>query len=273
MVKELQLRRSDHFSVPTIRKVDAAERQDLSDFGKYVADCLPKFVQKVQLTAGNELEVLIAPEGVVPVLQFLKDHHAAQFANLIDIAGMDVPSRKYRFEVSGSIILRCKWPVIFDFCCSSFTTSCHCVTIHASESRPTPTNWPPSIRLIQCSRRPIGTSARSGTCMVCSLPITQICDEFWRITALKAIHNGEISHCPVIPRWVGSNRSVRKDIFNIPINFQLRYDDEKKRVVCEPLELAQEFRKFDLSAPWEQFPNFRNANPATEEIVSGLEKK
>lgn len=47
---------------------------------------------------------------------------------------------------------------------------------------------------------------------------------------------------------------------------KLRYDDEKKRVVCEPLELAQEFRKFDLSAPWEQFPNFRNANPATEEI-------
>ena len=47
---------------------------------------------------------------------------------------------------------------------------------------------------------------------------------------------------------------------------QLRYDDEKKRVVCEPLELAQEFRKFDLSAPWEQFPTFRNANPATEEI-------
>lgn len=48
-------------------------------------------------------------------------------------------------------------------------------------------------------------------------------------------------------------------------DFQLRYDDEKKRVVCEPIELAQEFRKFDLSTPWEQFPNFR-ANPATEAI-------
>lgn len=46
----------------------------------------------------------------------------------------------------------------------------------------------------------------------------------------------------------------------------MRYDDEKQRVVCEPLELAQEFRKFDLSAPWEQFPNFRNVNPASEEI-------
>lgn len=46
----------------------------------------------------------------------------------------------------------------------------------------------------------------------------------------------------------------------------MRYDDEKKRVVCEPLELAQEFRKFDLSAPWEQFPNFRNANPPAETV-------
>lgn len=57
-------------------------------------------MQKVQLTAGDELEVLIAPEGVIPTLQFLKDHHSAQFSNLSDIAGLDVPSRKYRFEVS-----------------------------------------------------------------------------------------------------------------------------------------------------------------------------
>lgn len=49
-------------------------------------------------------------------------------------------------------------------------------------------------------------------------------------------------------------------------HLQVRYDDEKQRVVVEPLELAQEFRKFDLSAPWEQFPNFRKVNPATEQI-------
>jgi NADH dehydrogenase (ubiquinone) Fe-S protein 3 len=57
-------------------------------------------VQKVQLTAGDELEILIAPEGIIPVLQFLKDHQNAQFANLVDIAGMDVPARQYRFEVN-----------------------------------------------------------------------------------------------------------------------------------------------------------------------------
>ena len=38
---------------------------------------------------------------------------------------------------------------------------------------------------------------------------------------------------------------------------QVRYDEEVKRVVIEPIELAQEFRKFDYNSPWEMFPNFR----------------
>ena len=54
----------------TIRKpMDPVLRQSLSDFGHYVAENMPKFVQKVQLTAGDELEVLIAPEGVVPIIR------------------------------------------------------------------------------------------------------------------------------------------------------------------------------------------------------------
>ena len=52
------------------------------------------------MTHGNELEIMIHPDGVVPVISFLKDHTNAQFTNIIDIAGVDVPSRKYRFEVS-----------------------------------------------------------------------------------------------------------------------------------------------------------------------------
>lgn len=87
------------FILATVRKCNAVQRSSLTDFGKYVAECLPKYVQKVQLTSGDELEALIAPEGVLPVLQFLKDHHQAQFENLVDIAGMDVPSRPNRFEI------------------------------------------------------------------------------------------------------------------------------------------------------------------------------
>lgn len=81
---------------PTVRKFDAVARSQLKDFGKYVAECLPKFIQKVQITPGDELELLIVPDGILPVLQFLKDHHNSQFSNLSDIAGMDVPSRTCR---------------------------------------------------------------------------------------------------------------------------------------------------------------------------------
>jgi NADH:ubiquinone oxidoreductase subunit C len=34
---------------------------------------------------------------------------------------------------------------------------------------------------------------------------------------------------------------------------EVRYDEAQKRVVCEPIELAQEFRKFDFTSPWNGF--------------------
>ena len=83
----------------TIRKFNPSQREELTDFGKYVAECMPKYVQRVQLACGDELEVLIAPEGIIPVLTFLKDHHNCQFVSLADIAGVDVPTRDYRFEI------------------------------------------------------------------------------------------------------------------------------------------------------------------------------
>lgn len=126
----------------TVRKPDAAARASLTDFGKYVAECLPKYVQKVQLTAGDELEVLVAPEGVIPILQFLKDHHTAQFANLVDIAGMDVPSRKYRFEVI-CLLLSLWWKCLYNeygIYFRSYIIYCHCDSIPGFELKPIQTN-------------------------------------------------------------------------------------------------------------------------------------
>ena len=70
----------------------------------------------------------------------------------------------------------------------------------------------------------------------------------------------DIRLCPRIERFICCKH------FKNSYSFQVRWDDEAKRVVQEPVELAQEFRKFDLAAPWEQFPNFRETNPAQEEI-------
>ena len=43
---------------------------------------------------------------------------------------------------------------------------------------------------------------------------------------------------------------LRKD-FPLSGYIEFRYDDSKKRVVSEPIELSQDFRFFDFSSPWE----------------------
>ncbi|WP_206208766.1 NADH-quinone oxidoreductase subunit C, partial [Vogesella mureinivorans] len=43
---------------------------------------------------------------------------------------------------------------------------------------------------------------------------------------------------------------LRKD-FPMTGYTEVRYDDEQKRVVYEPVKLTQEFRQFDFLSPWE----------------------
>ena len=74
----------------------------LSEYGEYIASMLPKYVQQVQVTQTKELELLISPEGVIPVLTFLRDHTNAQYKSMVDLTAVDVPSRPFRFEVSVS---------------------------------------------------------------------------------------------------------------------------------------------------------------------------
>jgi len=85
---------------------------------------LPKYVQKVQIALGDELEILIAPEGVLPVLQFLKDHHNCQFSNLSDLCAVDVPQRSNRFEVNFIDVVMYTIMIIYayvsKFNCASF---------------------------------------------------------------------------------------------------------------------------------------------------------
>lgn len=57
----------------------------------------------------------------------------------------------------------------------------------------------------------------------------------------------------------------RKD-FPLSGYIELRYDDDVQRVVQEPLEMTQEFRKFDLETPWEQFPLHREDAAPVQEI-------
>ncbi|XP_046684896.1 NADH dehydrogenase [ubiquinone] iron-sulfur protein 3, mitochondrial [Homalodisca vitripennis] len=220
---------------PTVRKssLDEVARSQLTDFGKYVAECMPKYVQKVQITAGDELEVLIAPEGVIPVLQFLKDNHNAQFTNIVDIAGMDVPSRAYRFEVIYNLL---------------------------------------SLRYN--SRIRVKTYTDELT------PLDSSCEVFkgsnWYEREIWDMYGVFFQNHPDLRRILTDygfeGHPFRKD-FPLSGYVEVRYDDEKKRVVVEPLELAQEFRKFELSSPWEQFPNFRDVPSVQDVPLKEAEKK
>ncbi|KAI5631425.1 respiratory-chain NADH dehydrogenase, 30 kd subunit domain-containing protein [Phthorimaea operculella] len=217
---------------PTVAKIDLLQKEQLIDFGKYVADCMPKFVQKVQITAGNELEVLIPPEGIIPVLSFLKDHHPAQFANIIDIAGMDVPSRPNRFELI-YILLSLRYN----------------------------------------ARIRVKTYTDELT------PVDSACEVFqganWYEREIWDMYGVFFANHPDLRRILTDygfeGHPFRKD-FPLSGYVEVRYDDEQKRVVVEPLELAQEFRRFELEAPWEQFPSFRS-HPATEEVTNPGEDK
>lgn len=211
---------------PTVRKFDPIQRSNLMDYGQYVAECLPKFVQKVQLTAGDELEVLIAPEGVVTVLTFLKNHHNAQFTNLVDIAGVDMPTREFRFEIVYNLL---------------------------------------SLRYNSRIRVKTYTDEMSPIESICSIfPAANWYErEIFDMFGVFFVNHPDLRR--ILTDYGFDGHPLRKD-FPLSGYLECRYDDELARVVYEPVELAQEYRKFDLAAPWEQFPNFRENVPAVEEV-------
>ncbi|CCD68107.1 NADH dehydrogenase [ubiquinone] iron-sulfur protein 3, mitochondrial [Caenorhabditis elegans] len=211
---------------PTIWKIDEHKRERLANFGKYAAECLPKFVQKVQFAAGDELELLIHPSGVVPVLSFLKGNHSAQFTNLTFITGMDVPTRKNRLEVIYSL-----YSVRF--------------------------NARVRVRTYTDEIAPIDSAT----------PVFKGADWFEReVYDMYGVwFNNHPDLRRILTDYGFEGHPFRKDYPLSGYN-EVRYDPELKRVVYEPSELAQEFRKFDLNTPWETFPAFRN-----QSITSGYE--
>ncbi|XP_043473849.1 NADH dehydrogenase [ubiquinone] iron-sulfur protein 3, mitochondrial [Leptopilina heterotoma] len=205
---------------PTIRqKKDETDIEQLKDFGQYVADCLPKYVQKVQIAAVDELEILIAPEGVLGTISFLKNHHNAQFTNIVDITAIDVPSRSYRFELIYMLL-----SVQYNSRIRVKTYTDELTPIDSITGIFEGANWYER--------------------------------EVWDMYGIFFSNHPDLRR--ILTDYGFEGHPLRKD-FPLSGYVEIRYDDEKKRVVAEPIELAQEFRKFELSTPWEQFPNFRKS--------------
>ncbi|XP_064423260.1 NADH dehydrogenase [ubiquinone] iron-sulfur protein 3, mitochondrial [Latimeria chalumnae] len=216
---------------PTVRPKDEVTQNQLSAFGEYVAEILPKYVQQVQVTCFNELEVMIHPDGVIPVLSFLQDHTNALFQSLIDLTAVDIPTRQNRFEIVYNLL---------------------------------------SLRYN--SRIRVKTYTDELTPVDSAVPIFQAANwyerEVWDMYGVFFANHPDLRR--ILTDYGFEGHPFRKD-FPLSGYVEVRYDDEVKRVVAEPVELAQEFRKFDLNSPWEAFPSHREA-PETLRIEEGEKK-
>jgi NADH-quinone oxidoreductase subunit C len=61
---------------------------------------------------------------------------------------------------------------------------------------------------------------------------------------------------------------LRKD-FPLTGYVEVRYDDEQKRVVYEPVKLTQDFRSFDFMSPWEGAKYILPGDEKAEEDSAG----
>lgn len=175
---------------------------------------------------GDELEILIAPPGIQPTLMFLRNHQASQFLCLTDIAGVDVPSKPFRFEV------------VYNLLSLRYNSRIR-VKTYTDELTPIPS--------------------------ICNIFVAADWYEREIWDMFGVFFSGHPNLRRILTDYGFEGHPLRKD-FPLSGYTEVRYDDEMKRVVIEPLELTQEFRKFELSAPWEQFPKFRNASPPVEDI-------
>ncbi|XP_072938087.1 NADH dehydrogenase [ubiquinone] iron-sulfur protein 3, mitochondrial-like [Epargyreus clarus] len=200
----------------TLRKHDNHRRQTVYEFGLYVAACMPKYVQKVQMQHTDELEILVAPEGIHPVLSFLRYHQHACFEQCSAATGMDVPSRVYRFEV------------IYFLLSLRFGER---VTVKTYTDELTPLRS--------------ACSLWRG----CNWFEREIYDMFGVIFT----HHPDLRRILTDYGFVG--HPLRKD-FPLTGYIEVRYDDELKKLVYEPVEYAQEYRRFQLESPWNYMNNF-----------------
>ncbi|KAI1973182.1 putative NADH-ubiquinone oxidoreductase 30.4 kDa subunit, mitochondrial [Ophidiomyces ophidiicola] len=161
----------------------------------------------------DELTIYIPPSGVIPVITFLKDHSAAEYKQVTDITAVDFPTREYRFEVVYNLL-------------SVRHNSRIRVKTYADEATPVP-----SI-----------TSLYDGAVWY----EREVYDMF------GVFFVGHPDLRRIMTDYGFDGHPLRKD-FPLTGYTEIRYDEEKKRIVVEPLELTQAFRNFEGgTAAWEQ---------------------
>lgn len=161
--------------------------------------------------AQDELVLKAKRDEIVNVLTHLRDDGACRFTQLVDVTAADYPSRPERFEVVYNLL--------------SITNNTRVrVKVPASEE----------------------TLVPSATAVFRSANWFE--REVWDMYGI--LFSGHPDLRRILTDYGFEGHPQRKD-FPLTGYVELRYDEEQKRVVYEPVKLTQDFRNFDYLSPWE----------------------
>jgi NADH-quinone oxidoreductase subunit C len=173
--------------------------------------------------ANGELTITVDRSAIVEVVTILRDDPELQFISFIDIAGVDYPQREQRFDV------------VYHFL---------------------------SPRKNARIRVKLATDEDSA--------VPSISDVFPGATWFEReaydlygiLFSGHPDLRRILTDYGFRGYPLRKD-FPVTGYVEVRYDNEQRRVVYEPVKLVQEFRNFEFLSPWE----------GTDYVLHGDEKK
>lgn len=159
----------------------------------------------------DELVFTVKRESICEVLHFLKDDKECAFEILVDLCGVDYPEAEERFEVVYNLL-----------------------------------------SLKQNHRIRLKLTASEDDIVPSVVDIYAVAGwferEVWDMYGVMFKGNPDLRR--ILTDYGFEGHPQRKD-FPLTGYVELRYDEELKRVVYEPVKLTQDFRNFDYLSPWE----------------------
>lgn len=159
----------------------------------------------------GEVQLFVERDSLVESLRALRDTPGLAYQQLMEIAGVDYPERPERFECVYNLL--------------SLTRN-HRVQVHVSTDEE---HAIPSV---------------TGLWPVAGWLEREVFDLF------GVLFEGNADLRRILTDYGFRGHPLRKDFPQTGYT-EVRYSEEEKRVVYEPVKLAQDFRNFDFLSPWE----------------------
>jgi NADH/F420H2 dehydrogenase subunit C len=170
-----------------------------------------RWINRIVLKSNSYVEIYLRNPGcVTPFLTFLKNSSSVRFGSLMDILGVDFPEKTNRFEIV--------------YCLLSMKNNIRfLVKVETSDDLPLNSiiNLYPSANWLE--------------------------REVWDMFGVFFFGHPDLRR--ILTDYGFDGFPLRKDFPTIGY-FEVRYDEETKKIVTEPVETNQEYRVFDFSNPW-----------------------